>query len=321
MLGKQHPLVGDSRWKARIKPVLEMRASVDMVPCAEGYPTTRRVWAWHNSCREIAISSARNYFRRELIASKRVGEKPWEVRWAAVYQPHFTPTIQLSAYWPMAAEEPRALAVLDLIVGLPLLLLAENPKLGGGTGNSSGGSLHWSKVSSDILHHPVLVSIALGLFRQALALIHNGFAPQVLEASDPERASQVLAESDIDEALVLAKSLKAWIQVPNTFTEQSCGDFGSAEDYFPFPWLPPRFKAASGWFRLLRLHQTIRKYGLQEVFGSFIHGWKLLDCAEAILHTGPLSFWGPLTAPNERHRRLRKLAASPGRGPHVAEAP
>jgi hypothetical protein len=119
--------------------------------------------------------------------------------------------------------------------------------------------LRWYGADNFFMRHPVLMSLMLGSFRQAITLFSQGFDTAILRAVERKDVEDCLTGGDPKLALSLLKKLKPWLAVSNSV--------GHAPN-FPFP--------NTYWHRTGQLQRAIHKYGYDELFGTNLtQGWGL----------------------------------------------
>jgi len=155
----------------------------------------------------------------------------------------------------------------------------------------------WNGTDNFFLHHPALMSLVTGLYRQSLLLTKAGYGEEILGSLDPEKVDKALTTGSWRQALANCKKLRSWIEV---YTPG-----GQYANNFPFP--------EGYWLRFMRLHQALRRHGYREVFDQdFVEGWNLLS--KQFNWTGMYNFWGtkqgsdgPAGEQAQRRRHLMKL--------------
>lgn len=145
------------------------------------------------------------------------------------------------------------LQLLDTIVGLPCLLLNPEREKGDWWRTSlpevcKKQEILWKGVDTSILRHPVLTSLILGFFRQAICMHTGGVAEKELEALAPyAEVKKVLDSCNMEKALKLAERLE-----PLLASRSNRGE------YFPV--------SVAQWPFFLQLCQAIRQHGYDKVF-------------------------------------------------------
>lgn len=211
------------------------------------------------------------------------------------------------------AEDEKAVAasiakVADLVAGIPLLLLNPRRQAGGwwrtpepyaGYNRGTGFfSAVWLGSDNSVLRHPALLSVGMGLFRQAYLLHYAGMAEAVLASVPHEEVAEVLDAADWRRALGIVEKLRPWIQVPP-------GKNG-APHHYPFPWYQRSgIKSVSYWQRLIRLHRALRRHDFETVLQPLREGWNLSGTTAS--YTGAFNFWGEGKNLTEAHKRLMTL--------------
>lgn len=148
-------------------------------------------------------------------------------------------------------------------------------------------SFAWFGTDNFFLHHPALLAVVTGLFRQAVLLHSFGLEEGLLQAVPREDTVRALSEADEKLALRNLDKMRPWIQA------QSAGRF------FPF--------GGSNWGRLRTLHRAIYKHGYDQLFaGDFNHRWGLGERATGLVN-GAFSYWGAHTKPTKAGKLLNKL--------------
>ena len=136
--------------------------------------------------------------------------------------------------------------------------------------------LRWYGTDNFFLRHPVLTSLVMGMFRQAILLHEQGFDEAILKAVGRKDVEECLTNGDPALALRILTAVKPWVAVPSRFAAAN----------FSFP--------ALYWHRLAQLQKAIYKYGYEEVFGKTIHdGWGLASAENRYaVSNGPMAYWG-----------------------------
>lgn len=145
----------------------------------------------------------------------------------------------------------------------------------------------WFGIDNFFLHHPVLTSLVMGLFRQGSLLFQQGFDEAILKTVKRKEVEEALTNSDPVLAMQILTKLRPWIEVPQK------GYLNLA----PFP--------RGYWNRLGLLHRALYKYGYDEVFaGDLQNSWNIHDSEEGgdedliennpryEVSTGPMKYWG-----------------------------
>lgn len=179
-------------------------------------------------------------------------------------------------------EEKVFLKVADTIVGNICVLL--NPGRAPGDWwrttpeecrSGDNNMIKWNGADNFFLYHPVMLTLVLGLYRQASHLWRAGVAEQILEDLPYERTEEAMTTADWRLARDNVRGLRRWIEVPVAK--------GGKQENYAFP--------EGLWLRFMRLQQAMRKHSAEEVFeGPFEKGWNLTK--KTYDWTGSYEFWG-----------------------------
>lgn len=164
---------------------------------------------------------------------------------------------------------------LDCLVALPALLLNPDRYQGNWWKAEKPEELLVSKqelryygVDSTCIYHPALLSLILGLFRQAVGLHQAGFTKDLEAVAPRERVVDVLTEADGVRALPLVRQLRPWLEADGKGT------------YFPI--------GPGQWRFFLDLHRALYRHGFERVFGTIEDGWGI-NLGESGIYGEPLS--------------------------------
>jgi len=272
-----------------------------------------------STCREGVVSQARKEFQETFTTKSRTGHRVWNFSFETGSDriDLADPTVKgagdtkllINASMLTRKEQAVFLQVADYLVGNVCVLLNPDERIEGEwwrtepndylvpdtTGNNCVG---WNGSDNFFLHHPALLSLITGLYRQALLLTKAGYGEEILGAVPREKVDKAMTLGSWRQALANCKKLRQWIEV---YTPQ-----GAHQMNFPFP--------DGYWLRFMRLHQALRRHGYQEVFDQdFTAAWNLL--AKNSNWSGMYSFWGNKKGEDgnendhqaKQRRRLMKL--------------
>jgi len=301
--GKEHPLLGDYRWAKTFS--VNRPLCLDARLPVQGEEKDLDIW-WSSHCREVLIYWFRDLFRKVLVKTEPVDPGVWSRTRVLRGCPDFTGTLGIST--PIESNQRYLPAVIDLIARIPLLLLDPQPvprtyRTVKPPPYVEIKSNTWTQVSASVIYHPALLSVALGLFRQAVVLVSQGFAKEVLKTVNLRQVRRILNQADQEQALQILEKIRPWVEIPSLPRPSS-----PTTNYFPFPWVPEKELRDLSWNRLIQLHQVIRACGLKPIFGEFEESWSLQTGTEE--YSGACSFWGSLKKPSPAHKQLENLVNS-----------
>ena len=156
--------------------------------------------------------------------------------------------------------------ICDAVIG-PLTVLLNPDRYAGNWWHTSveecmshNGTLTWYGVDNTVLQHPAFVSLYTGLVRQCALLARTDKVEQLLATVSRTDVRNCLNNSDPEQAWVLAKKMRPWIEVP---TPKSGG-----QSNIPIP--------KGSFFKIPMLHKAIYANGFRKTFGkSFADNWSL----------------------------------------------
>ena len=173
--------------------------------------------------------------------------------------------------------------VLDAIVGPAAVLLNPDRYVGdwwitSPEEISEGDELRWYGTDNFFLRHPVLTSLMMGMFRQGVLLFQQDFSEAILKAVKKKDVEDCLTNADPVLAMRLMRSLRPWIEVKN-----------SRSDNFAF--------GKGHWNRLELLHRSIYKHGYQALFDADPQqSWNIGNATQGGgrygVANGPMQYWG-----------------------------
>jgi len=148
--------------------------------------------------------------------------------------------------------------------------------------NRGVNELRWYGTDNFFLRHPVLLSLMMGSFRQAVLLFQQGFDESLLRVVNRKEVEDCLSNADPELALKLLNKIKPWIAVSQSFSAHN----------FPFPNVY--------WHRVNQLYKAIHRYGYDELFGPGIaQSWGLTKGEDDADHNGrynvangPMAYFG-----------------------------
>lgn len=317
-----HPLSNHPDWLFW-QPEISVKGTVLILPEGEQAPEVRSFWATH-TCREGLITNIKSGMSRHILhwQKPRLGQPLWKVRRrrgarirlydSRVYENlvganllgvpgrNLLPLGEKEKAAPSKNTVQRFQEVCDALVGVPSVLLSPNRPPGEWwrehVAASAEKQVPWSATDNWFMRHPALLSIATGLFRQAVLLTKQGFADRVLECVRRSEVEEALTTADWRLAYKLALQLRPWIEVP-------CGKGGSRINY-PFP--------LGLWSRFEYLQRAQRRHNYQKIFGeSFYESWNLTAHGSGTApSSGAFSVWGRKSEYTDARARLRKLGAA-----------
>lgn len=147
----------------------------------------------------------------------------------------------------------------------------------------------WYGTSNFFLRHPALVSIVLGLFRQAFMIASCGAEAALLKKIDRKEVEDCLSNADPALALRLIGQARPWLESSKGGT------------FFPF---------SNNNFRLLTdLHKAIYRHGYDEVFGGDLESsWDLDELRTGGGGGGAFSYFGNKSKQTTARKRVTRLA-------------
>lgn len=182
------------------------------------------------------------------------------------------------------------LHTMDAVVGLPALLLNPERYTGNWWETSleefyNGETLRWYGTDNFFLRHSSLVSMIMGLFRQAYLLHRVGLNRDLEKLAPREEVVQALRDSDPDRGFYLAQKIRDLIAPPR------------AAGHYPL---------GNGWELFANLHRAIYKHGYDEVFGGTIEdAWAHQErCGSR----GAVDYFVKGAKKNEAAKRVARLA-------------
>jgi hypothetical protein len=271
------------------------------------------------TCREGVVSHTRGSFQKVFCQKRSDGVKAWSFNFEKAEDliDLANPSVKkagdtkllVNASMLSKTRQKQFLEVADYLVGNVCVLLNPHERVEGEwwvtdpddyliADTSGKNCVGWNGTDNFFLHHPALISLVIGLFRQALLLTKAGYGAKVLETVERSKVDKALTTGSWRQALSNCRKLRTWLEV---YTPS-----GNAYiQNFPFP--------EGYWLRFMRLHQAIRRHGYQELFGEDFAGrWNLLS--KQYNCSGMYSFWGTGdnnaadgTLQNTARKRLMKL--------------
>ena len=269
----------------------------------------------YNDCREGLIWDLKEIFQDHVVEWARAGANSWtrvpvvshtiDLESAALKQPGRT-------YLFMGDEEdyPNTnccarpccidgkIETLDALVG-PLAVLLNNDRYVGNwwttnpeESTQSRNEIRWYGTDNFFLRHSTLLSLMMGMFRQALLLFQQNLNNGLLKAVRRKDVEDCLTNADPELAMRILTRLRPWIEVP-------CGPHMGV--HYPFP--------RGHWSQLRLLHRAIYKHGYDEVFGMNVEAsWQMGAQGRYEVPSGPRVYWGrDGSRPNAATKRLAKL--------------
>ncbi len=193
--------------------------------------------------------------------------------------------------------------IMDTLVGNLGLVLDTDPYYGDWWQAPAGqkNRLHEFKyygVNNSCLHHPALLHITLGMFRQAHLLFTSGMDMGLLEAVPYDNTKKALNNADWKQAWKNLEAARRWIEVD---------PLAGTLSHWPFP--------VGYWDRLKALHTALYKYGVDEVFqaSSVAERWGIRSGVDVEMYNsqsdihGAWSYFGQGKKLTKAGRRLFKL--------------
>lgn len=316
MILEKHPLQGRKQWTFA-QPSITFSTKYARRNLASGELRQQDLEASF-ICREGLLSSVRQALSAHLMESGQ-GDTPWSKRFTPRWEIAFDQEelarpgkTCMEVLIPGGNETPlekreefaaKLYPVANIVAGLPLLLLNTHRKPGDWHKLPPRfqplreGRARWFGADNSLLHHPALLSVGTGLFRQAVALVSCGLAEEVLASTPQEEVEKALAEADWKAAFGLVDKARPWIQIIP-------GKNGAFENY-PIPWTKYARGGTSYWQRFIRLHRALRRHGFEEVLEDFVQGWNL--DGRSLDYSGAFSFWGEDGKLSEAHKRVMLL--------------
>ncbi len=330
---KQSKVAGVLKYFRFDQPFMGFSTKFRSLPLRRGKARTHSI-NYGGSCREELIWDTREYLQKRSVTTQKT-RGTWRVRLVKTHrldvdhqslkQPNVTylwlnededcGVGKLVCYRPCCAG--KFLELMDAFVGSLGVVLNPDRYQGswwatepGEATNKKRGThgtpeYRWFGIDNFFLHHPVLTSLVMGMFRQGCLLFQQGFDEAILKTVKRKEVEEALTNSDPVLAMRILTKLRPWIEVPQT----------NYANLAPFP--------RGHWDRLGLLHRALYKYGYEEVFaGDLQEGWNIQDSEEEgedlnannpryEVATGPMKYWGstPNLARTENvdGRRLAQL--------------
>jgi hypothetical protein len=271
-----------------------------------------------STCREGVVSQARKKFQETFTTKNRTGHRVWNFSFEtgedridladSTVKGAGDTKLLINASMLTREEQAVFLQVTDYLVGNVCVLLNPDERDEGEwwrtdpddclTPDIAGNNcVSWNGSDNFFLHHPALLSLVTGLYRQALLLTQAGFGEEILGVVPREKVDKAMTTGSWRQALANCKKLRQWIEI---YTPG-----GNHQINFPFP--------EGYWLRFMRLHQALRRHGYQKVFDQdFTAAWNLL--AKNSNWSGMYNFWGYKkgddsgdSRQSDRRQRLMKL--------------
>ena len=272
----------------------------------------------YNDCREGLVWDVKEIFQDYTVEWARKASDSWtrvpilqrtlDLDSAALKQPGRTflfmgdddEDSQLRAgYCARPCCVGERIETLDALVG-PLAVLLNNDRYTGNWWTTSpkesgavGNEVHWYGTDNFFLRHSTLLSLMMGMFRQAMLIFQQNLNSGLLKAVRRKDVENCLTNADPELAMRILTTLRPWAEVP-------CHP-NTVGVHYPFP--------KGHWPYLRQLHRAIYKYGYDEVFGMNMEkSWQLGAEGRYEVPNGPRVYWGWGGArPNEAAKRLAKL--------------
>lgn len=292
-----HFLGRNSTW---IFDQAEIHISIPFLIQKDGYSYEDSVQATH-ICRESIIFILQEKLRHKCVSPQSGG---YTGKKTADLEISLSPAEMRLRSSPLRREKAQEfLDVADVVAGIPALLLNPDRRPGDWSQVRTEEEPHWQGIDGAVLHHPVLISIVTGLFRQAWALCRASQADAIREQVPREEVVEALVKADRGMALRLLERARPWIQVPK-------GGGGGLRHY-PIPWYARQAKQVSYWQRFIRLQRSLERYGFDKVFGGDLyHRWGItFGRPSGAVVSGVYAYMGMKGNLTAHHKRVMELGA------------
>lgn len=286
---------------AFVQPVLTVRAPIHVVALKSPNQARRHtVTVAGSSCREGVLSQTQHSLRQALYG-RNANYYSWSTNNARISLEH--PSLKqpgqtylsIAKYGCVNAEVARKIRsvsesrrlqltqVADALVGNVCVLLNPDRYQGDWWQTfpdefvDDRDRVRWYGADNTILYHPALVSLVLGLYRQACLLVRAGRASEILKIIPRQEVVQTLNDADPERALSNVKRLEDWIAI-NVPTGGYRSNTPIRRGELP---------------KLLSLHKCIYTYGFEKTFGrSTKESWNLTQDPYAGCSTGIHRYMG-----------------------------